>query len=61
LGEFLIFEDGFMQVFISYAKEDFNKSDRLYRYLKAKDINVWMDEYSLKGGEDWNETIKKKY
>ena len=49
-----------MQVFLSYAVEDRQPVDRLYKYLTTKGLNVWMDAYSLEGGEDWDHTIARE-
>lgn len=47
-----------MQVFLSYAREDKNRAQRLYEYLKTRNIVVWMDEYELHGGQRWSDIIE---
>lgn len=37
-------------VFISYAREDFDKAKRLYDDLRRVNLNPWLDKESLRGG-----------
>ena len=49
-----------MQVFLSYAREDQQRAERLYQFLKTKGVDTWMDIYNLKGGEKWDRSISKQ-
>lgn len=49
-----------MQVFISYARENFDAADRLYKFLVAREINVWLDQYCLIGGQNWDKVIRQE-
>lgn len=46
------------RVFISYAREDVKVARNLYRKLKARGHDPWMDERSLRKGADWQLEIK---
>lgn len=49
-----------MQVFISYAREDFDKADLLFKYLDVKGIKIWMDKLNLSPGQRWEKTIEQE-
>jgi hypothetical protein len=34
-------------VFISYASEDFQQADRLYKDLRNAGLNPWLNKYNL--------------
>lgn len=46
-------------VFISYAREDAAKAERLYMDLRKADINAWLDTKSLLPGQNWEKEISK--
>src|SRR5947207_5592242 len=48
-----------MRPFLSYAREDADTAIQLRNALKARHVNVWMDRYELKGGENWKKAIKQ--
>jgi hypothetical protein len=45
--------------FLSYAREDSAKVDRLQRVLQEAGIPVWRDRSGLWPGEDWQENIRE--
>jgi hypothetical protein len=48
-----------LQVFISYAREDFDAAERIYSSLTNIGVRVWMDDKSLLPGEKWKPSINK--
>jgi adenylate kinase family enzyme len=46
------------QVFISYAREDFEIAERIYSELKNAGIKVWMDKKNIFPGQNWNNAIQ---
>jgi TIR domain len=55
-------KDGFQfvpwKVFISYAREDSEAAERLFRQLTRRGANPWMDTKSLKPGARWQSVIE---
>lgn len=49
-----------MQVFLSYAREDEEETERVYQYLKIKGVDVWMDLHNLTGGDNWDNVIAQE-
>ena len=47
------------QIFISYAREDFQQARTLYQQLKAEGFSPWMDKVDLIGGQQWQPAIEK--
>lgn len=47
------------KVFISYAKEDRSRVQRLYDSLATQGFNVWLDEERLVPGDEWEPEIEK--
>jgi TolB-like protein len=45
-------------VFISYASEDIVAAERLCTALRARGVEVWFDQSSLRGGDAWDESIR---
>ena len=45
-------------IFISYAKEDNKKANELYKRLKSKGFNPWIDDHDLLPGYNWDKEIK---
>jgi hypothetical protein len=49
-----------IRVFLSYAREDAEAAERLYRELNMYPrVEVWVDKHSLPGGKDWAAAIRK--
>jgi len=48
-----------LQVFLSYAREDFEMAEKLYQDLTHYGINVWFDKKSLEAGKNWKIEIRK--
>lgn len=48
------------QVFISYAREDFDVAQKLFLDLKKNGIKTWWDHDSLLPGENWKLVVKKE-
>src|SRR5215469_11878604 len=46
------------KVFISYAREDFNKAKRLYNDLRAAAVDPWLDRESILPGQKWKGAIR---
>src|SRR5215472_13989629 len=44
--------------FISYAREDFERVDKLRAILEAAGIPLWLDRADLWPGEDWRAKIR---
>ena len=47
-------------VFLSYAREDTAAARRLSDALRAFGVEVWHDQSDLRGGEAWDQEIKKQ-
>lgn len=48
-----------LKVFLCHASADKPKVRELYRYLKRRGINPWLDEEDLVGGQDWQVEIPR--
>jgi len=49
-----------MQVFISYAREDYEIAERLYGDLGQRDgVRPWMDRKDILAGQNWRLAIQK--
>ncbi len=46
-------------VFISYAREDSEASERLYNALKHAGLTPWRDKDIIKPGQNWKIAIRK--
>lgn len=46
-------------VFISYAREDSSRAERLYMDLRKADIDAWLDTKCLLPGQNWKKEISK--
>lgn len=46
-------------VFISYAREDSDQSERLYKSLKSAGLIPWRDKDAIKPGQNWKIAIRK--
>jgi TolB-like protein/Tfp pilus assembly protein PilF len=47
-------------VFLSYASEDSAAADRIAEALRAGGIEVWFDRSELRGGDVWDQTIRRQ-
>jgi hypothetical protein len=47
-------------VFLSYASEDASAAQRIAEALRAAGIEVWFDREELRGGDVWDQTIRKQ-
>jgi hypothetical protein len=52
-------DEGVMQVFVSYSRQDSEFVDQLVRDLKSQGVEVWIDREDLRnrGGARWQEAI----
>lgn len=48
-----------INIFISYAREDYQRVIDYYRFLKKAEFNVWMDKEDLRAGDPWGARIKE--
>ena len=46
-------------IFLCHAKEDIQDVRQTYDTLKKANLNPWLDEINLSGGQDWNLEIQK--
>ena len=49
-----------MQIFISYAREDFDLAEDLYSYIKFHGFSPWMDKKDLIGGMNWEKVLEEE-
>jgi TolB-like protein/Tfp pilus assembly protein PilF len=47
-------------VFLSYASQDVGAAQRICGALRAADIDVWFDQSELRGGDVWDQMIRKR-
>jgi tetratricopeptide (TPR) repeat protein len=47
-------------VFLSYASQDAEAAKRICEALRAAGIEVWFDQSDLRGGEAWDQSIRKQ-
>jgi len=47
-------------VFVSYASQDAEAAQRICEALRAAGIEVWFDQSALRGGDVWDQTIRKQ-
>jgi TolB-like protein/tetratricopeptide (TPR) repeat protein len=47
-------------VFLSYASQDSDAARRICEALRAAGIEVWFDQSELRGGEVWDQTIRRQ-
>lgn len=58
-GEVVFQSSGKIQVFIAYASEDRVHARHLYRALKDRGLEPWMDEQKLLPGQNWPRAIER--
>jgi adenylate cyclase len=47
-------------VFLSYASQDAEAAQRICEALRATGIEVWFDQSELRGGDAWDQSIRKQ-
>lgn len=47
-------------VFLSYASQDMQAARRIFEALHAAGIEVWMDQSELRGGDAWDQKIRRE-
>ena len=47
-------------VFLSYASQDAEAASRICDALRAAGIEVWFDQSELRGGDAWDQSIRKQ-
>jgi TolB-like protein len=47
-------------VFLSYASEDSAAAERICASLRGAGIEVWFDQSELRGGDSWDQTIRRQ-
>ena len=47
-------------VFLSYASQDAEAAARICKSLRAAGINVWFDQSELRGGDVWDQRIRRE-
>jgi hypothetical protein len=47
------------QIFLSYARLDVEAARQLYDELTSAGYNVWFDQVSLRGGQEWETAIER--
>src|SRR5215472_7759011 len=47
-------------VFLSYASQDAEAARRICNALRAAGIEVWFDQSELRGGDAWDQSIRKQ-
>jgi len=52
--------DSSRAVFLSYASQDAAAAERICEALRGAGIEVWFDQSALRGGDVWDQTIRKQ-
>lgn len=47
-------------VFLSYAREDSTAATRIAEALRSAGVEVWLDQSELRGGDAWDQKIKRQ-
>jgi TolB-like protein len=47
-------------VFLSYASQDSDAAHRLCESLQSSGIEVWFDQSELRGGDEWDQSIRRQ-
>jgi hypothetical protein len=47
-------------VFLSYASQDAEAARRICDALRAEGVEVWFDQSELRGGDTWDQSIRKQ-
>src|SRR6516164_440385 len=51
---------GAQAVFLSYASQDADAARRICDALRAEGIEVWFDQSELRGGDVWDQKIRRE-
>jgi hypothetical protein len=51
--------EGKKTIFISYAREDASRAERLYMDLRKSNVDAWLDTKCLLPGQNWKKEISK--
>ena len=49
-----------MAIFLSYASQDADAARRICDALRAAALEVWFDQSELRGGDAWDQSIRKQ-
>jgi TolB-like protein len=49
-----------LAVFLSYASQDAEAAQRICTALRSAGVDVWFDQSELRGGDAWDQTIRKR-
>ena len=60
IGIFAPASESSQAVFLSYASEDAAVAERIAAALRAGRIEVWFDQSELRGGDAWDQSIRKQ-
>ena len=47
-------------VFLSYASQDAEAAQRICEALRAAGIEVWFDKSELRGGDAWDQKLRRQ-
>jgi hypothetical protein len=47
-------------VFLSYASQDAEAAQRICAALRSAGVEVWFDQSELRGGDAWDQSIRKQ-
>ena len=47
-------------IFLSYASQDAEAARRICEALRAAGIEVWFDQSELRGGDAWDQSIRRQ-
>ena len=47
-------------VFLSYASQDAQAAQRIAQALRGSGIEVWFDQSELRGGDVWDQSIRRQ-
>ena len=47
-------------VFLSYASQDVAAAQRICAALRSADVEVWFDQSELRGGDTWDQSIRRQ-
>ena len=47
-------------VFLSYASQDTEAARRICEALRAAGVEVWFDQSELRGGDAWDQKIRRQ-
>ena len=47
-------------VFLSYASQDAEAAQKICEALRAAGVEVWFDKSELRGGDAWDQSIRRQ-